>query len=67
MFRTQTRTDYRPYFAWRPVKLDDYGWAWLRIVIRYTVHCHVLGVTADIWTAYTHPRNINMTHKEKEN
>lgn len=63
-FQPETHACYRPWFAWRPVRLASGGWAWLTTVIRYRVHCHVPTVEPSSWYEYDHPALFTITRKE---
>ena len=63
-FQPETHSCYRPWFAWRQVRLASGGWAWLTTVIRYQAHCNVPTVEPATWVEHDHIALFTITPKE---
>lgn len=56
---------HRLKFAWFPVRLNSYGWAWLQWVVQYKVDCYVPNVYPSSWKEYDHIREYNIKFEKR--
>ena len=52
IYREACMSEWRKWFAWRPVRTEDWEWVWLEMVERRYFNCPIPTVTPSSWIIY---------------